>query len=68
MMLRFILETVKRDVGHVSKGLWTLDAECPQLEAALRRSGAGGGPDGEDFIYSQLHGVEVLKTDDEAAR
>jgi hypothetical protein len=62
-LLRFVIRTVNRDTGHVSKFIGTLDAACPELEATLKRGGRGGGPDGDDFEYREVIGVEVLAPD-----
>lgn len=64
-MLRFVLKRtvgiVNVACGQVSSGLETLDAECPELEAMLRRGGFG--PDGLD--QTELLGVAaVLKVEE----
>jgi hypothetical protein len=59
-MLRFILKTVTRDQGDVRTETSTVDvSSCPELERELMHGGYGGGPNGDDFSYTQVLGVEV---------
>lgn len=59
-MTRIILRVVTRDQGHVFSSLETLDIDCPTLEAALRRNGFGGGPNGDDFMYTEILGAHLV--------
>jgi hypothetical protein len=60
-MLRFILKRYNRDNGHVSQILLTVDADVPELQREIQRGGYGSGPNGDDFQYAEVVGVEVLK-------
>jgi hypothetical protein len=60
-MLRFVLTRYNRDQGHVSRMTLTVDADVPQLEKEITRGGYGSGPNGDDFEYAEVTGVEVLK-------
>lgn len=61
-MLRFILKR-QQYPGTCLNALWTeyltVDAECPELEKALRSGGQGGGPDGDAFDRTELVNVEI---------
>lgn len=57
--MRFLLETVYRNQGHVRTELKTVEADCPELEKALDNRGKGYGVDGDDFHYTKLIGVEA---------
>jgi hypothetical protein len=63
-MLRFILKRTRYD-GIVQNDLfvdtYTVDAECPELEKALRSGGFGGGPNNDSFERHELIAVEALK-------
>lgn len=59
-MLRFVLTRYNRDQGHVSRQTLTVDADVPELQRAIQNGGYGGGPNGDDFQYAEVTGVEVL--------
>lgn len=59
-MIRFILKREYKpsyEMGPATSSLYTIDAECPELEAQLRRGGCGNG--GWDF--ADVVGSELLK-------
>jgi hypothetical protein len=57
MSITLILRRVTRDCGHVHSAMETLEVDCPELERALNSGGRGGGPDGDDFEYTELVGA-----------
>lgn len=61
-MLRFILRNKRRDScnGLETDGLYTLDIDVPELEAALCRGGSGE----SGYDYHELEGVEVVTPND----
>lgn len=59
-MLRFIVSRVSRDQGHVSTRMVTVDADVPELEKEINCGGWGGGMNGDDFLYGEVTGVQVL--------
>lgn len=56
-MIRFILRTETLDScnGLKTSQLWTIDCECPELEAALSRGGSGE----SGYEYVSMVGAEV---------
>lgn len=58
MALRFILRRKLHDAhsGATHEGLFTIDAEVPELERALDRGGYGAG---QGYDLTELVGVEV---------
>lgn len=65
-MLRFILrrEVLDPHSGARFDSFLTLDAEVPELEAALTGGGYGNG----GFDHTKLHGVEVLTVPEDGER
>lgn len=62
-MIRFIVKRMIYDgecLNALKQEHYTVDADCPVLEKALRSGGKGGGPDGDAFDRSELIGVEIL--------
>jgi hypothetical protein len=65
--IRLIIKNTNRDQGHVRVELETYVIDHAGLESILRRGGFGGGPNGDDFLYSEVIGAEVVKEELRAA-
>lgn len=61
-MIRFIVKVQRYDgecLNALKSDFYTVDADCPELESALRSGGQGGGPDGDAFEKHELIGAEL---------